>query len=339
MPADIILKGLSKRFTKKEKKIGFITLKKKLVTAVDNVSFTVNEGEIFGILGPNGAGKTTLIKILSTLILPDSGTAYVNGYNILTEEQKVRASIGVVTGGERSIYWKLSPLENLLFFSKLYRVPSNVAKKRAKELLELMDLSDRANDPVEDLSSGMKMKVILARALIHDPPILFLDEPTIGLDPGFSQEIRKFIKNVLNREQGKTILLTTHYMDEADFLCDRIAMMSKGKIIKIDTPEALKMSIKEYDIIHFDTPLQYTEEIVKILEQNHLFERYENEKSARRAHFKIFSKNGLETMDYLISETQKRGIPLVNFRLQEPTLEDVFIKYTGKSLEEEEDED
>jgi len=218
-------------------------------------------------------------------------------------------------------------------------VPSDVAKKRAKELLELMDLSDRANDPVEDLSSGMKMKVILARALIHDPPILFLDEPTIGLDPGFSQEIRKFIKNVLNREQGKTILLTTHYMDEADFLCDRIAMMSKGKIIKIDTPEALKMSIKEYDIIHFDTPLQYTEEIVKILEQNHLFERYENEKSARRAHFKIFSKNGLETMDYLISETQKRGIPLVNFRLQEPTLEDVFIKYTGKSLEEEEDED
>lgn len=339
MPADIILKELFKQFKKSEKKIGFITLKEKIVTAVNKVSFSVNEGEIFGILGPNGAGKTTLIKILSTLIIPDSGTAYVNGYEILTEDQKVRASIGVVTGGERSIYWKLTPKENLLFFAKLYGVPSDIAKKRAQELLSIMELEEQENVAVEDLSSGMKMKVILARSLIHDPPILFFDEPTIGLDPSFSREIRKFIRNVLNKKEGKTILLTTHYMEEADYLCNRIALMSKGKIVRIDSPRVLKESIKKHDIIMLELSPNYVKEIEHILNKIAIYDSYQISNSDKNATIKILTKQGLDLIDYLITEAKKRKISFFNFKMQEPTLDDVFIHYTGKRLEEEEDED
>ncbi|MCD6514011.1 MAG: ATP-binding cassette domain-containing protein [Candidatus Odinarchaeota archaeon] len=335
----IITENLVKRFEKREKRFGFISRKGKIITAVDHVNLKVKEGEIFGILGPNGAGKTTLIKILATLILPDGGRAFVNGYDIIKEDIKVRASIGVVTGGERSVYWKLTPRENLAFFAKLYNVPESVMKKRIDYLLDIMNLKDRADDYVEDLSTGMRMKLILARALVHDPPILMLDEPTIGLDPKFSIEIRRFIKEKLNKELGKTILLTTHYMHEADYLCDRIALMNKGKIIVVDDPMALKLKIKKYDVIIFEVPLKYSNDVKEIVKGCELIENIEIENHARMSIIKALSKNGFDALDLILDKLKGKHLSHLNFRVENPTLEDVFIHYTGRGLEDVDEEE
>lgn len=335
----IITENLVKRFEKREKRFGFISKKGKIITAVDHVNLKVKEGEIFGILGPNGAGKTTLIKILATLILPDEGRAFVNGYDIIKEDIKVRASIGVVAGGERSVYWKLTSRENLAFFAKLYNVPENVMKKRIDYLLDIMNLKDRADDYVEDLSTGMRMKLILARALVHDPPILMLDEPTIGLDPKFSMEIRRFIKEKLNKELDKTILLTTHYMHEADYLCDRIALMNKGKIIVVDDPMALKLKIKKYDVIIFEVPLKYLNDVKEIVKGCELIENMETENHARMSIVKALSKNGFDALDLILEKLKEKRLSHLNFRIENPTLEDVFIHYTGRGLEDVDEEE
>jgi len=330
---------LVKRFDKREKRFGFIAKKGKIITAVDHVNLKVRKGEIFGILGPNEAGKTTLIKILSTLILPDEGKAFVNGYDVVKDEIEVRANIGVVTGGERSIYWKLSAKENLMFFAKLYNVPSKEAKERIENLLELMNLKNRENDFVEDFSSGMKMKLILARALVHDPPILMLDEPTIGLDPEFSIEIRKFIKEKLNRDEKKTILLTTHYMNEADFLCDRIALMNKGKIVIIDDPQSLKLQIKKYDTLVFEMPRIYTSQVEQIIKSCELIDGISVDNHAKVSIIKALSKNGFDALDQILQRLKAKRIPNLNLSIENPTLEDVFIHYTGRKLVSEEDEE
>ncbi|MGQ4833652.1 MAG: ABC transporter ATP-binding protein [Candidatus Asgardarchaeia archaeon] len=326
---------LVKRFEKREKRWGFISKKGKIITALDHVNIKIREGEIFGVLGPNGAGKTTLIKILSTLILPDEGKAFVNGYDVVKDDLKVRASIGVVTGGERSIYWKLSARENLMFFADLYNVPKNIAKERINYLLKVMRLENRANDFVEDFSSGMKMKVILARALIHDPPILMLDEPTLGLDPQFSVEIRKFIKEILNKEMKKTILLTTHYMNEADYLCDRIALIDKGKIIIIDDPTSLKLRIKKWDLLVFETLTEHIDKVKRIVNKCELIEKIEIEKHTKIGIIKAFSRKGFDALDMILDEIRRERIPNLNFRIENPTLEDVFIHFTGRRLSDE----
>lgn len=326
---------LVKRFEKREKRWGFIFKKGKIITALDHVNIKIREGEIFGVLGPNGAGKTTLIKILSTLILPDEGKAFVNGYDVVKDDLKVRASIGVVTGGERSIYWKLSARENLMFFADLYNVPKNIAKERINYLLKVMRLENRANDFVEDFSSGMKMKVILARALIHDPPILMLDEPTLGLDPQFSVEIRKFIKEILNKEMKKTILLTTHYMNEADYLCDRIALIDKGKIIIIDDPTSLKLRIKKWDLLVFETLTEHIDKVKRIVNKCELIEKIEIEKHTKIGIIKAFSRKGFDALDMILDEIRRERIPNLNFRIENPTLEDVFIHFTGRRLSDE----
>ncbi len=330
---------LVKRFEKREKRWGFISKKEKIITALDHINLKIKEGEIFGILGPNGAGKTTLIKVLSTLILPDEGKAFVNGYDVVKDDLNVRKSIGVVTGGERSIYWKLSARENLMFFADLYNVPKDIAKKQIDRLLKIMKLDNRADDFVEDFSSGMKMKIILARALVHDPPILMLDEPTIGLDPQFSIEIRKFIKETLNKELGKTILLTTHYMNEADYLCDRIALMDKGKIIVIDDPASLKLRIKKWDLLVFEVPVEYVENVRAIVSNCDLVEKIETENHAKISIIRAFSKNGFDALDSILDELRKIRIPHLNFRIENPTLEDVFMHFTGRRLSDEESEE
>ena len=321
--------NLYKKFVERKKRFYIFPAGKREVVALNHVNLRVRRGEIFGLLGPNGAGKTTLIKILSTLILPDEGEAYVDGYDVVREAGKVRSRIGLMTGGERSIYWKLTARENLLFFAKLYKLNRKTAKERVDELLELMGLKDRADDKVEDYSSGMKMKVILAKALIHDPPILLLDEPTLGLDPNFAREIRVFIKEEINEKGGKTIFLTTHYMEEADMLCDRIALIDRGEIIRVGTPEELKKEVRMQSVLALQT---LEEPPTKELESISYVERVVSGLSNGKYEIKVYAKNSVEAAREVLNVLNSAGVRVISFRVEESTLEDVFIKYTGRRL-------
>lgn len=206
--------------------------------AVDGIDLVVEPGEIFGVLGPNGAGKTTTLKMLSTLLEPTSGEAYVLGIDVREHPREVRARLGAMLSGERSLYWKLTARENLEYFAALYHVPHRETRKRIDAALESVKLMDRAEDYVERYSTGMRQRLALARALLPDPPLLILDEPTVGLDPQAARDLRERVREV--QRQGRTVLLTTHYMEEADQLCDRIAIIDHGRVVALDTPAALK---------------------------------------------------------------------------------------------------
>src|ERR671935_1001290 len=220
------------------------------VEAVRGVSFEVAEGELFGLLGPNGAGKTTTIKMLITLLLPTAGTARVLGYDVVEDARKVRKRIGYVFGGERGVYERLSGYDNLRYFAELYGVPPRIQKRRIEELLELVGLAGREKERAEGSSRGMKQRLHVARGLLHDPPVLFLDEPTIGLDPVGARELRALIASLT--KAGKTVLLTTHYMFEADQLCDRIAVISKGSIVAEGTPLDLKRGVAQGSVVEVE---------------------------------------------------------------------------------------
>lgn len=217
---------------------GIIKKENVKVQALKGISFDVNKGEIFGLLGQNGAGKTTTIKILTTLLAPTSGEARVLGYKSFGEEKLLRPHINFIFGGERGLYWRLSARDNLTYFSDLYKVDKKTRQKRIPELLELVGLSDRADEKVETFSKGMKQRLMIARGLVNDPEVIFMDEPTIGLDPVGARDLKKIIKDL--SLLGKTIMLTTHYMYEADELCNRIAIINKGQIAALDTPQNLK---------------------------------------------------------------------------------------------------
>lgn len=219
-------------------RIDFVNHKKVEVKALDGISFSVDKGEIFGLLGPNGAGKTTTIKILSTLLAPSSGEAKVLGYDTFGKEKKIRGKINFIFGGEMGVYRRISARDNLIYFSNLYGIPRTLREKRIYELLELVGLTEKSDIKVETYSKGMIQRLQIARGLINDPDVIFLDEPSIGLDPIGARELRELIKKL--HQKGKTIILTTHYMYEADELCDRIAIINKGKILALDTPEKLK---------------------------------------------------------------------------------------------------
>ena len=211
------------------------------VQAVRGVSFEVADGELFGLLGPNGAGKTTTIKMLITLLIPTSGSASVLGYDVVKDAHEVRKRIGYVFGGDRGLYERLSALDNLRYFAELYAVPPAEQKRRIAELLDLVGLAGREKERVEGYSRGMRQRLHIARGLLHDPPIVFLDEPTIGVDPVGARELRQTIADLI--AAGKTVLLTTHYMFEADALCDRIAVIAKGQIVGEGTPSQLKDNV------------------------------------------------------------------------------------------------
>jgi len=320
---------LYKKFVTKSGLWLFGRRKTKEVVAVDHLNLKVRKGELFGLLGPNGAGKTTTIKILATLIIPDGGEAYVNGYSVLKEDVKVRESIGVVTGGERSLYWKLTGRENLEFFASLYKMSPREASRRIKELFELMELEDKADEYVENYSSGMRQKLKLARALIHDPPVLLLDEPTLGLDPSFSRSIRKFIKEELNKREGKTILLTTHYMEEADQLCDRVALIHRGKIVACDTPENLKAKIGVDKVLVFKVSERPDEEALKKKDFVH---RVAMVSSNGNVTIRVHTDDEVSALYFLLEELRKQKVEIYSFSLEKPTLEDVFIKLTGEAI-------
>jgi sodium transport system ATP-binding protein len=213
--------------------------------AVDHVSFEVGNGEVFGLLGPNGAGKTTTMRLLSTLLKPTSGTATVAGYDLLREPQKVRASIGVLPE-DTGLYDRLTPREHLLYYGRLHRMPEDVLKKRGDELLDIMELKDRANTKVGDFSKGMKQKVALLRAFIHDPPVLLLDEPTAGLDVMSARSIHGFVERF--RKEGKAIMISTHNMTEAQKLCNRVAIIDHARIVAIGTVAELQRKTSQKDL-------------------------------------------------------------------------------------------
>lgn len=219
---------------------GWMRRKKEKRIAVDSISFKVRKGEIFGLLGENGAGKTTTIKMLTTLLEPNSGTCLVNGWDCIKEKDRIRPHINFVFGGESGVYRRLSAMDNLIYFASLYRIIGDEATKRAENLLKMVGLYENRDQLVETYSKGMIQRLQIARGLINNPEIILMDEPTIGLDPIGANKLREIIKQI--REDGKTVLLTTHYMQEADDLCDNIAILSKGKIVALDSPQQLKKS-------------------------------------------------------------------------------------------------
>ena len=229
---------------------GFLRRRTKTIDAVRGIDFAVAEGELFGLLGPNGAGKTTTIKMLVTLLIPTAGTARVLGHDVVRDAQAVRRTIGYVFGGDRGAYERLTALDNLRYFSELYGVPPKVQKRRIPELLELVGLTGRERERVEGYSRGMRQRLHIARGLLHDPPVVVLDEPTIGLDPVGARELRQTVADL--SDAGKTVLLTTHYMYEADALCDRIAVIAKGEIVATGTPADLKSIVSDRTVVEIE---------------------------------------------------------------------------------------
>jgi ABC-2 type transport system ATP-binding protein len=243
-PIAIEASTLNKTF---KTKIGLWKTKTKSTIAVEDISFGVERGELFGLLGPNGAGKTTTVKMLTTLLLPTSGTARILGLDVVKQTAEVRKHIGFAFSGNRGLYNRLTAIQNLKYFAELYAMDPEVTSKRIPELLEMVGLGTRGDDRVETYSSGMTQRLHLARALLHDPEVLFFDEPTVGIDPLGARELRQTIKTLISL--GKTILLTTHYMAEAEELCQRIAIINKGCIVALDNPDVLKRRISGDSVI------------------------------------------------------------------------------------------
>jgi len=295
------------------------------LVAVKNVSLKIEEGEIFGLLGPNGAGKTTFISMLCTLLKPTSGTAKVNGYDIIKEQSQVRKSIGIVFQ-ELSLDNRLTGRENLEMHAGLYSVPKSERKKRIEEVLELVALSDRADELVRTYSGGMKRRLEIARGLIHYPKVLFLDEPTLGLDPQTREHIWEYIKKLAEREHI-TILLTTHYMEEADALCDRVAIMDRGEIKVLDTPEALKNTL-EGDVVTLEVDKHEIAEKIKSLEEV---------KKVQTVNSRIFItvKNAETFVPKILDFVKSNGTIVKAISIRKPSLGDVFLHYTGREIREE----
>jgi ABC-2 type transport system ATP-binding protein len=296
------------------------------LVAVNNVSFEVKEGEIFGLLGPNGAGKTTLISMLCTILRPTSGTAKVNGFDIVKEEDKVRKSIGIVFQ-DPSLDNRLTGMENIELHASLYGVPKDERKKRIKEVLELVGLEDKANILVRNYSGGMKRRLEIARALIHYPKVLFLDEPTIGLDPQTRVNIWEYILKLAKREKI-TIFLTTHYMEEADFLCNRVAIIDEGKIIAIDSPENLKRKIGGDALIIEADNKEKTKEVVLKLS----FVKKVSEVDEK---IYVNIENSEENLPSVFEVLRNNNIKIKSISVRKPSLNDVFIYYTGKEIRDE----
>jgi ABC-2 type transport system ATP-binding protein len=294
------------------------------LAAVDDISFYVAKGEVFGFLGPNGAGKTTTIKILCTLARPLSGQAAVNGFDVVRQQRQVRESIGLVFQ-DPSLDEKLSGIQNLRFHAMIYNVPSSVRDQRIEEVLNMVELWDRRNNKVINYSGGMKRRLELARGLLHNPTVLFLDEPTLGLDPQTRNRIWEYIADLQKRE-GTTIFLTTHYMDEAE-KANRIAIIDHGKIVALDTPSKLKEMVGN-DIITLKT-----DDNIKAAEE---IESHYQIKTRVDNNELIFEKAGGE--QFLPTFIKEFNTNILSISLRRPSLDDVFLKQTGREIRQQEAE-
>ncbi len=326
----IEVRSLSKSFTVKEGPLFRKTAK--TVTALDEVSFSVKKGEIFGLLGPNGAGKTTTIKTICTLIQPTSGEVYVNGHDVQKDSQRARQDLGVMLTGDRTLYWKLTGRENLEYFSALYHMDRKHAKERIHELLKLVGLEERQDTLVENYSTGMRMRLSFIKGILHEPPVLLLDEPTMSLDPQSARLIRETIQDL--RKQGHAILLTTHYMEEADQLSDRVAVIDHGKIIALAPPDELKKSMMKSEVIEIEAQNidpRVVEKLKGITNINEVVSSIEDA-SSLRGMIKVHSNDGKNAIPEMLGILVKGGVEVSNVKIATPTLEDVFISLTGRAL-------
>ena len=304
----------------------------KELEALKDVTLQIQPGELFGLLGPNGAGKTTLIKILTTLLAPSAGQAWVSGFNVSQEPVQVRQRINMVSGGETSGYGLLTVRENLWMFSQFYGMPSKLANQRIKELLKVVGLSDRINTKSSDLSTGLRQKMNIVRGFMTDPEVLFLDEPTLGLDVEAARDVRRFIRTWIDENPERTILLTTHYMVEADDLCDRVAIINQGKVLACDKPARLKRRLQQ--------------DVIYCMEVNPLngvsVEDFDALPGVRKVTHT--SQDGFSQLDLILEEDDalssvvaaltRQDIHILNLQKREPTLEDVFVDLVGRSMEE-----
>ncbi len=301
------------------------------LVALDDVNVDVRRGEIFGLLGPNGAGKTTLIKILTTLLSPTSGKAWVDGLDVETQATSIRPRINMVAGGETSGYGLLTVRENLWMFAQFYGLDNRTTHQRIESLLEVVGLSDRKNTKISDLSTGLRQKMNFVRGFITDPQIIFLDEPTLGLDVSAAREVRSYIKTWVVQNPEKTVLLTTHYMAEADELCDRVAIIDKGKILANDTPSRLKHLLQRDAI--FRLQVTYLPDAASNVCQ------IEGVRQCVHRHLDDYTELSLilEAEDVLapvIGALSQQQARLLSLEKREPTLEDVFVAMVGRGLDE-----
>lgn len=315
--------GLRKTYTSTR---GLVRRERVHHAALRGVNLRIERGELFGLLGPNGAGKTTMVKIFTTLLLPTSGTARIVGLDVVREPWAIRRRIGFVFGGERGLYWRLSGLDNLRYFADLYRIPPDISKRRIKELLERLGLAGRERDKVEQYSRGMKQRLHLARGLLNDPEVLFLDEPTIGLDPVGARELRLIVRELA--DSGKTIFLTTHYMFEADAICDRIAVIKQGEIVAEGTPSSIKRLVESQGIVEFEVEAIPADRIAALRAlpgvssvgvSEHELAQLVTVHCARPAD--VMTQLGLILDGVVIQKVSSR----------EPTLEDAYVQLIGES--------
>ena len=336
----IVTRDLSKTYKSKsknpEQRTQFFKRSSRIVTAVDHVNLEIRKGELFGLLGRNGAGKTTLVKVLCTLLPPDEGAASVNGFDVVKQQMQVKRSIGTIFSvGERGFFWRLTGYDNLEFYAAINNVPRRGRKERIREVLELVGMKEKEFEVFQKYSGGMKRKLALARALLADPPVLLLDEPTTGLDVVSSRSIREFIRNDLSKKSGKTILYTTHYIEEAAQICDRIAIMHKGRIIALDTPDTLRSMTKKGEALDIvvknmsDAQTKALKSLDGVI--NYAAEMQDTVLGQTRLRFRLEKSDALPGIfDYFFKEK----IKILSFKQEEPTLEDAFIELTGAGISE-----
>ena len=303
----------------------------KEILALDDVSLHVKEGEVFGLLGPNGAGKTTLIKILATLLLPSKGRAFVAGHDVVKEPAKVRRVINLVSGGETPGYGSITTRENLWFFSQLYGLPKGESMKRIAELSEDFALQEYLNTRTHKLSTGYRQRLNLARGLINDPKVLFLDEPTLGLDVITAKRIREIVRNRVRNGSGNSILITTHYMVEADQICDRIAIIDRGRIIALGTPAELKKMVSKQTIVSIETqPIDGGMDFISSIAGVNGYSQTDEPSIGRIKLKVVLNEEG--ALQNVIQAVSARG-RIFEIAKSEPTLEDVYIALVGKGFE------
>ncbi len=298
------------------------------VEAVRGVSFAVGEGELFGLLGPNGAGKTTTIKMLITLLLPTAGSARVLGMDVVDRARDIRRQIGYVFGGDKGLYERLPAIDNLRYFAELYAVPPHTQRRRIDEMLDLVGLRGREHERVEGYSRGMRQRLHIARGLLHDPPVVFLDEPTIGVDPVGARDLRRTIEQL--KQSGKTVLLTTHYMFEADALCDRIAVIARGSLVGEGTPQALKARVAHRTVVEIETYGIGEEEIGRVRAMEGVASVSVEDRDQAQL-LLVQSPDGLEMTGRLLSALD--GVRVGRVASREPTLEDAYVALVTEEAE------
>lgn len=326
---DVKTTDLSRIYETRKRKYGIGRLSVSRIDAVVGLNLEIEPGELFGLLGPNGAGKTTIVKMLCTLLTPTEGHAWVRGLDVVKDANKVRRLVNMVAGGERMLYYRLTARENLRYFAELYDVSSSQVTRRVQHVLDLVGLADRADDEVEKYSKGMKQRLQIARGMINDPQVLFLDEPTIGLDVDIAKELRAFICKQLVDEQGKTVLLTTHYLAEAEEMCDRVSFIFKGKIVSTGTPAQLSRVIiptitaeivvseaTDHDIEEFASATGSKIRSIEIPEED-------PSRMKKRILLEIASEDNLRTA---FEHFHARGGRIVSAALKEPSLEDAYLE-------------